>query len=83
MELLKHHCPNKYKEFSAGNFSFLKTKKQFSRITLDHIHKQSNKYIKDFSGGTSLINRQDDSALVRWELCRPELCWIIKEFEEV
>ena len=47
------------------------------------MHEQNNKYIKSVSGATSLINRQDDSALVRWELCGPELCRIIKDFEDV
>ena len=80
MELLKHRCPNKYKEFAAGNFSFLKTNKQFSRMVLKQPHKQNNRYIKSVNGATSLINRQNDSALVRWELCGRELCQIIEEF---
>ena len=82
MELLKHRCRNKHKEFAAGNFSFLKTNKQLSRMALDQLHEQNNKYIKSVSSTTSIINQQDGSALVRWELCRPEICWIIEEFEE-
>ena len=78
MELLKHRYPNEYKEFAARNFSFLKTNKQFSRMALDQIHEQNNKYRKSVSGATSLIDRQDDSALVRCELCGPELCQIIE-----
>ena len=35
MELLNHRCPNEYKEFAAGNFSFLKINKEFSHIALD------------------------------------------------
>ena len=46
MELLKHRCPNEYKEFAAGNVSFLKTNKQFSRMALDQPHTQNNRYIK-------------------------------------
>ena len=34
------------------------------------------------SGATSLVNRQDESALVRWELCGPELCRLLHEFEK-
>ena len=83
MELLKHRCLNEYKEFAAGNFSFLKTNKQFSRMALDQLHEQNNKYVKSVSVATFLINRQDDSALVRWELCGLELRWITEEFEEV
>ena len=60
MELLKHRCPNEYKEFAVRNFSFLKTNKQISRMALDQLHEQNNKYIKSVSGATSLINLQDD-----------------------
>ena len=65
MELLKHRCPNEYKEFAAGNFLLLKTNKQFSRMALDQPNKQNNRYIKSVNGATSLINRQNDSALFR------------------
>ena len=82
MELLKRRCPNEYKGFSARNFQFLKTNKHFSRIALDQLHEQNNKYIESVSGATSLVNRHD-SALVRWELCRPEIYQIIEESEEV
>ena len=74
MELLKHYCINEYKEFAAGNFSFLKTNKQFSRMAFDQLYDQNNKCMKSLNGATFLINRQDDSALVRWELCSTELC---------
>ena len=80
MELLKYRCPNEYKEFAAGNVSFLKTNKQFSRMALDQPHTQNNRYIKSVNGATSSINRQDDPALVKWEMCGPELCRIIEEF---
>ena len=65
MELLKHRCPNEYKEFAAGNFLLLKTNKQFSRMALDQPHKQNNRYIKSVNGATSPINRQNESALFR------------------
>ena len=82
MGLLKHRYPNEYNEFAAQNL-FLKTNKQFSRMALDQLRERNSKYIKSVSGATSLINQQDDLALVRWELCGPELCRIIEEFEEV
>ena len=81
--LLEQRCPNEYKEFVAGNFSFLKTNTEFSRMALDQLHEQNNKYIKSVSGATSLINRQDDSALVRWELCGPEICRMLQDFEDI
>ena len=80
--LLKERCPSEYREFAEGKFSFKKTNRQFSRIALDQLHEQNNKYIKSVSGATALINRDDDSALIRWELCGPEICRILGEFEE-
>ena len=62
MEFLKHRRPNEYKEFATGNFSFLKTNKPFSRMGVDQLHEENNKYIKNVSGATSLLNRQYDSA---------------------
>ena len=74
--------PEVYSELMKGHFSFLKTKSLFSRMPLDQMHEQNNKYIKGFSGATHLVNHCDDSALVRWELCGPELSRILCEFEE-
>lgn len=81
--LMKVKCPNEYKEFAAGKFSFQKTNREFSRIALDQLHEQNNRYIKGISGATSLINRQDDSALIRWELCGPEICRILNDYENI
>ena len=61
----------------------MKTNKHLSRIALDQLNEQNNKYIKGVSGATFLINQQDDSAFVRWELCGSGFCCIIEEFEEV
>ena len=61
----------------AGNFSFLKRQTAFSRMSLDQVQEQNNKYVKYVSVATSLVNRQDESALVRWELCR-----LLHEFEK-
>ena len=75
--LSEKRCPKEFNEFMSGNFSFLKTNKKFSRMALDQVHKQNNKYLKSVSGATSLINRQDESALLQWELCGPKLCRIL------
>ena len=63
--LLKERFPSEYREFAEGKFSFKKTNRQFSRIALDQLHEQNNKYIKSVSGATALINGDDDSALIR------------------
>ena len=83
MEFLQHRYLNEYKEFAAENFSVLKTTKQFSRMALDQLHEQKNKYIKSVSGATSLVIGQDDSTLIRWKMCGSELCQIVEEFDEV
>ena len=48
---------------------------------LDQIHEQNNKIIKGSGGASDLLNKEDDSALLRWEVCSPELARIILEFE--
>ena len=60
---------------------YSKRKQAFSRMALDQVHEQNNKYVKSVSGATSLVNRQDELALVRWELCGPELCRVLQDFE--
>ena len=80
---MKVRCPTEYKEFAAGKFSFQKTNREFSRMALDQLYEQNNKYVKGVSGATSLINRQNDSGLIRWELCGPEICRILKDFEHI
>ena len=33
-------------------------------------------------GATSLLNTQDESALIRWETCGPEVARIVSDFED-
>ena len=77
MASLEFTSPDVYSELMKGHFSFLETKSLFSRMPLDQLHEQNYKYIKGVSGATHLVNRGDDSALVRWELCGPELSRIL------
>ena len=49
---------------------------------LDQIHEQNNKVIKGAGGASALLNKEDDSALLRWEVCSPELARVILEFED-
>ena len=65
-----------------GFFSFTKTKCPFSQIALDQVHEQNNKIIKGVGGATSLLNTQDESALIRWETCGPEVARIVLEFQD-
>ena len=74
--------PDVYQQMLKGFFSFAKTKRPFSRMALDQIHEQNNKIIKGVGGATSLLNTQDESALIRWETCGPEVARIVFEFED-
>ena len=74
--------PDLYQQMLKGSFSFAKTKRPFSRMALDQVHEQNNKVIKGQGGATSFLNLQDDSALIRWETCGPEVARIVSEFEE-
>ena len=65
-----------------GFFSFQKTNRQFSQIGLDQVHEQNNAVIKGSGGATDLLNKADESALLCWELCNPELGRLFLEFED-
>ena len=51
-------------------------------MALDQVNEQNNKIIKGVGGATSLLNTQDESALIRWEKCGPEGARIVSEFED-
>ena len=68
--------PDVYQQMLKGFFSFAKTKRHFSQMALDQVHEQNNKIIKGVGVTTSLLNTQDESALIRWETCGPEVARI-------
>ena len=43
---------------------------------------KNNKIIKGAGGASDLLNKEDDSALLWWEVCSPELARVILEFED-
>ena len=49
---------------------------------LDQIHEQNNKIIKGSGGASDLLNKEEGSALFRWEVCSLELACEIQEFED-
>ena len=49
---------------------------------LDQLHEQNNEIIKDTGGATHLLNREEESALLRWELCGSKIVNMISKFEE-
>ena len=79
---LESNFPDVYRYFSQGFFSFQKTNKQFSQIGLDQVHEQNNAVIKGSGGATDLLNKVDESALLRWEVCNPEFPRLLLEFED-
>ena len=60
---VKH--PEVSKKFKKSFFSFQKINKELSRMTLDQMHQQNNKEIKSAGGTTDLVNKCDDSSLIR------------------
>ena len=80
--LLEVVCPDVYKEFLEGNFSFQKTNSQFSRLATDQIHEQNNKIIKGAGGAKHLLNKVDESGLIRWETIGTDIARILSEFED-
>ena len=74
--------PDLHAEMMKGKFSFQKSQRMFSKMALDQVHEQNNKIIKGAGGASQLLNRSDDSALIRWETCGPEVARIVAEFEE-
>ena len=74
--------PGIYQQMLNGGFSFAKTKRPFSRMALDQVHEQNNKIIKGQGGASNFLNLENESALIRWETCGPEVARIVSEFEE-
>ena len=75
--------PDIYQNFKDGYFSFEKSNRKFSSIDLDQVHEQNNAVLKSVAGVTHILNRQDESALLRWELCSHDLAKYLKDFENI
>ena len=74
--------PDIYENFNKGFFIFQKSENQFSQMALDQVYEQNNRTIKSCGGATDLVNKVEESALIQWETCGPEVARIINEFEE-
>ena len=48
-------------------------------MAFDQVHEQNNKVIKSTGGATDLVNKCDDSSLIRWETCGHDIARIITE----
>ena len=47
----------------------------------DQLHEQNNENIKGVGGGVHLVNRTNQSGLIKWELCGPEIVRLVEQFE--
>ena len=74
--------PDVYENFYKGYFTFNKSCSEFSTMALDQLHEQNNETIKGVGGATRLLNKEEESALIRWELCGSEVSNMIASFEE-
>ena len=76
------NCPDVYNAFLSGKFSFDKTIRQFSSMAPNQLHEQNNEIIKNVSGATYVLNREDQVRVERWGLCSSELGRIVSEFHK-
>ena len=49
---------------------------------LDQIHERNNKLIKGCRGASDLLNKEEDSALIRWETYSPKIARVILDFKD-
>ena len=78
--MLESQHPEVFSRFTEGGFVVCKTKRKFSAIALDHAHEQCNALVKGEGGAVGLTN--NTNALKRWMIAGPEICKIVKDFEE-
>ena len=75
--------PDVYVCFTEGFCSFNKRCSEFSNMAFDQVHEQNNDLIKGVGGSLRFLNREDESALLRCELCSSDLAHMIDSFEEL
>ena len=68
--------------FRKVTFPFRKQTLNFQRIALDQVHEQNNKIIKGSGGAKHLLNRNDESGLIRWETVGSDVARLLSEFED-
>ena len=74
--------PDIYENSNKRFFTFHKPENQFSQMALDQVREQNNRTIKSCGGAADLVNKVEESALIRWETCDPEVARIFNKFEE-
>ena len=66
---LSRHSPQLHQSFMNGHFVFKKTENSFSLIGLDQVHEQNNAVLKGMGGVSSILTREDQSAVAMGALC--------------
>ena len=54
-----------YKNLKKSFFSFQKSNQEFLRMVLNQVYDQNRKVIKSIGGAMDLVNKRDDSSLIR------------------
>ena len=76
-------CPNVYETFCSGNFVVQKTINLFAKVALDQAHEKSNTIVKGVAVSVSLLSKDMDSALSRWEIAGLDVCRLLEEYERL
>ena len=74
--------PYIYENVNKGLSTFQKLENQFFQMALDQLQEQNNRTIKSCGDLTDVVNKAEESALIQWEMCDPNVARIISEFEE-
>ena len=83
MTKLELVCPNVYKIFCSGNFVVQKTINLFATVALDQAHEKSNTIVKRVAVSVSLLSKDMDSALSRWEIAGLDVWRLLEEYERL
>ena len=74
--------PYIYQNVNKGLSTFQKLENQFFQMALDQLQEQNNRTIKSCGDLTDVVNKAEESVLIQWEMCDPNVARIISEFEE-
>ena len=78
MLTLEDRHPAVYAEFCKGNFTVSRSKRPFSRMSIDESHEQNNACVKGEGGAVGLT--EQPAALQRWMVAGPEMARVVIEF---
>ena len=74
---LETRFPDIYELSKEGFSDFKSQENQFSQMALDQVNEQNNRIVISCGGATDIDNKVDESALIRWEKCGPDIARLI------